>query len=75
VNFLKSLNADVCELASSVERELTAYSGLRRMETWKSLRMMSDKVSVLETVGTRILSLVYGLSVLECDHEVLLTDF
>jgi len=33
VNFLKSLNDDVCELASSVGRELRAHSGLRRMET------------------------------------------
>ena len=30
VNFLKSLNADVCELSSSVGRELRAHSGLRR---------------------------------------------
>jgi len=27
------------------------------METWKSLRMMSDKASVLDTVSTRIFSL------------------
>jgi len=33
VIFLKSLYADVCELASSVGRELGAHSGLRRMET------------------------------------------
>ena len=33
VIFLKSLNADVCELGSSVGRELRAHSGLRRMET------------------------------------------
>jgi len=33
VYFLKSLNADVCELASSVGKELRAHSGLRRMET------------------------------------------
>ena len=31
--FLKRLHADVCELASSVGRELRAHSGLRRMET------------------------------------------
>jgi len=31
VIFLKSLNADVCEFASSVGRELRAHSGLRRM--------------------------------------------
>jgi len=54
---LKSLNADVCELASSVRRELRTHSGLRRMETWKNLRMMSDKDSVFETVRTRNLSL------------------
>jgi hypothetical protein len=47
VIFLKSLNADVCELASSVGSELRAHSELRKMETWKSLRMMSDKASVL----------------------------
>jgi len=57
VYFLKSLNADVCELASSVGKELRAHSGLRRMETWNSLRMMSDKASVFETVSTQILSL------------------
>jgi len=57
VIFLKSLNADVCELASSVGRELRAHSGLRRMKTWKSFRMMSDKASVFETVSARILSL------------------
>jgi len=33
VIFLKSLNADVCELASSVGKRLRAHSGLRRMET------------------------------------------
>ena len=33
VIFLKSLNAHVCELASSVGTELRAHSGLRRMET------------------------------------------
>ena len=33
VNFWKSLNADVCEVASSVGKELRAHSGLRRMET------------------------------------------
>ena len=31
-NFLKSLNAEVCELASSVERELSAHSGLRHVK-------------------------------------------
>jgi len=61
VIFLKSLNADVCELASSVGRELRAHSGLRRMETLKSLRMMSDKASVLKTVSARILSLALEL--------------
>jgi len=57
VTFLKSLNADVCELANSVGSELRAHSGLRRMETWKSLRMMYDKPRVFETVSARILSL------------------
>jgi len=33
VNYLKSLNAVVCEFASSVGRELRAHSGLRRIET------------------------------------------
>jgi len=55
--FLKSLDADVCELASPVGRELRAHSRLCRMEMWKSLRMMSDKASVFETVSARILSL------------------
>ena len=32
VIFLKSLNADVCELAGSVGRDLRAHSGLRGME-------------------------------------------
>ena len=54
--FLKSLNADVCELATSVGRELRAHSGLRRMYV-KFLRMMYDKASVFETVSARILSL------------------
>jgi len=57
VFFLKSLSAAVCELASSVGRELRAHSGLCRMETSKSLRMMSDKASVFETVSARIFSL------------------
>ena len=57
VKFLKSLNADVCELATSVGSELRAHLGLRKMETWKSLRMISDKASVFDTVSTRILSL------------------
>jgi len=33
VDFVKSLNADVCKLASSVGRELRAHSGPRNMET------------------------------------------
>jgi len=57
VIFLKSLSAAVCELASSVGRELRAHSGLRRMETWKGLRMMSDKARVFETVSAGIFSL------------------
>ena len=57
VNFLKSLSAAVCELARSVGKELRAHSGLRRMETSKSLRIMSDKASFFETVSTRILFL------------------
>jgi len=57
VNFLKSLNADVCELANSVGRKLRVHPGLCRMETQKSLRMMPDKAGVFENVKTRILSL------------------
>jgi len=57
VNFLKSLNADVCELTSPVGSKLRAHSGLRKMETWKSLRMMSDKANVFDTVSIWILSL------------------
>jgi len=33
-------------VAKFVGRELKALSGLRRMETWKGLRMISDKASV-----------------------------
>jgi len=33
VIFLKTLNADVCELASSVGKELRSHSRLRRMQT------------------------------------------
>jgi len=34
-----------------------SHSGLHKMETWKSLRMMSDKASVFDTASNRILSL------------------
>jgi len=57
VNFLKSWKADVWELASSVGSELRAHSGLRRIETWRSLSIMSDKASIFDTVSARILSL------------------
>ena len=43
-------------LAKSVGSEIKAHSGLRRMETWKSLRMISDKASVFDTVRAQILS-------------------
>jgi len=33
-------------MAKSVESELMALSGLRRMETWKGMRMILDKASV-----------------------------
>jgi len=41
--------------------ELRAHSGLRKTETWKSLRMMSDRAKVLSTVRLRILSLAFEL--------------
>ena len=43
-----------CELAKSVGSELKAHSGLRRMETWKSLRTISDKASVFDTLSAQI---------------------
>jgi len=52
-------------LASSVGSELRAHSGLRKIETWKSLRIMSDKASIFDTV--RILSL--ALDVRHPDSE------
>jgi len=43
-----------CVLAKSVGSELKAHSGLRRMETWKSLRTISDKASVFDTLSAQI---------------------
>ena len=43
-----------CELAKSVGSELKAHSGLRRMETWKSLKIISDKAIVFDTVNAQI---------------------
>jgi len=45
VNFLKSWEADVWELANSVGIKLRAHSGLRRIETWQSLRIMPDRAA------------------------------
>ena len=36
------------------ELRLKAPSGLRKMETWESLRIMSDKASVFDTVSVQI---------------------
>jgi len=40
-----------------VGSELKAHSGLQRMEVWKSLRMMSERAKVLDTVSMRKFSL------------------
>ena len=59
VNFLQRWNFSVCEFAKVVGGELRAHSGMRRTETWKSLRIMSDKARVLATVRLRILFLAF----------------
>jgi len=41
-------------LASSVGSKLKAHSGLCRIETWKSLKIMSDKASVLDNVSAAL---------------------
>jgi len=58
--FLKRWKAEVCELASAIGSEFKAHSGLRRMQTWKSLRIISDEASDFDTVIARILSLAFA---------------
>jgi len=55
VNFLKRWQDDVCVLTKSVG----AHSGLHKMETRKSLRMITDKAGAFDTVSNRIFSLAF----------------
>jgi len=48
------LAGDFFEVAKSVGPR----SGLRKMETWKSLRMIADKASALDTASDRIFLLL-----------------